>query len=155
MSLITDQHRPLANTFVFDDTLKVTVNKEALTISDQGGPANEDVYGHNLRSVYVLVLENECNALLVYEAALSDNYVHYELEATPTEGLVFERFLGFLTTRMPYISSIKQPYMQKLGLKASVILQKGWHLSFDEHDYNKHPNGPTRSRACQNPYIIV
>ncbi len=155
MSLIADQHRPLANTFVFDDTLKVTVKNEALTISDEGGEENTDVYRDGLRSIYVLVLENECNAFLVYEAALSGKYIHYELEDAPMRSLVFERFLGFLTTRMPYISSIKQPYMQKLGLRASVILQKGWHLSFDEHDYNKHPNGPTRSRACQNPYIIV
>jgi hypothetical protein len=155
MSLITDQHRLSANSFVFADTLNVTVNKEALTISDQGGPEDEEVYGHNLRSVYVLVLENESKAFLVYEGALSGHYVHYELEDAPIGGFVFERFLGFLTTHMPCISNINQSYIANLGLKAEITLKQGWRLSFDEHDYNKYPNGPTRTKACQNPYIIV
>jgi hypothetical protein len=152
---MSDQHRASVNTFVFADALNVTVNAASVTVLGPGGPEDEEVYAHNLRSIYVLLLENEGNAFLVYEA-VSGDYVHYELEDTPIEGPFFDRFLGFLTRRMPYISSIKQPYMQKLGLRRSVMLQKGWRLSFDQHDYLIAPAGPTRNHftpGCS-PYSV-
>ena len=136
-----DQHS--VNTFVFADALNVTVNAASVTVLGPGGPEDEEVYAHNLRSIYILLLENEGNAFLVYEA-VSGDYVHYELEDTPIEGPFFDRFLGFLTRRMPYISSIKQPYRYLLQFRHGVTLKQGCRLSFDEHDYLTDPAGPTR-----------
>ncbi len=154
---MSDQQPSSVNTFVFADELNVTVKAASVTVVGPGGPEDADVYGHNLSSIYVLVLENERNAFLVYRGVLG-KYVYYELEATPAEGPFFDRFLGFLVRQLPYTSSIQQPYMHLLQFEHGVTLKKGWRLSFDQHDYLIHPKGPTRNHfksglQC-NPYLI-
>jgi len=170
MSLITDPYRPSPNTFLFPE-LNVTVNDKDLTISDKHSSEND---GNNLRSIYVLVLhllnKDKSNkstkifediVFLVYKGA-KGKYIHYQLFDAPIGNLVFEKFMGFLTTHMPYISHIKNKrlYMEKLQFHENLIMQKdilqrGWRLSFDEHDYIINSKGPNRTGACQNPYIIV
>ena len=131
----------MSHEFQFDDGLKLTVNKDSITI------VVPEESAHILKSIYVLELKDEVNAFIVYKNLhATHGFGVYELENTPKEGHILENFIGFLTIRMPYISNIKQrPYMQKFGINDEIKLKRGWRLSFEEFDYDIHPNGPSRN----------
>jgi hypothetical protein len=144
------------NMFKFDEGLKVTVNTNSITMVEA-----EEAATHILREIYVLELENQPNAWIVHKiSGETFNFGHYELEGTPKEGHILEKFIGFLTIRMPYISNIKQrPYMKKFGFRDDIQLKRGWRLSFEEFDYNINPNGPSRNGVGTglqfNPYLCT
>ena len=130
------------NIFKFDEGLTVTV------FTDHIRMVEADFAGtHKLTEIYVLELKDQPNIWLVHKNSSGEHkFGHYELENTPCEGLILEKFIGFLTIRMPYISNIKQrPYMEIFELEGEIRLKRGWCLSFQEHDYNINPQGPKRA----------
>ncbi len=130
------------NIFKFDEGLTVTVFTEHIRMVEA-----DFADTHELTEIYVLELKDNPNIWLVHKNSSGEQkFGKYELENTPCEGLIFEKFIGFLTIRMPYISNIKQrPYMDIFQFKDEIRLKRGWRLSFHSHDYNINPQGPKRA----------
>jgi hypothetical protein len=138
------------NKFIFADQMDVTINTDYLTIlaqSEEGQTLTDQ-----LQQIYVLMLEGQDNAFIVYEKT-KNYFEHFELEHTPKKGPIIEQFIGFLTIRMPYIFNINGRYLEKLDFSSNVKLQKGWRLSFHQHDYVMYPSGPSRG-LTSNSYFV-
>jgi hypothetical protein len=150
---MSDEQGSSSNTFAFADEIEVTVNENYLSIFDPDDPKSP----HLVTTIYVLELKDKTNPCVVYKD--SKGLLVYELETTPIQGSIFERFLGFLTKRMKYISTIKPiPYMERFGFEDDKRLKKGLRFSFDEKDYNIFPKGPMRNQFNPglqfNPYFV-